>query len=136
MGICFLGVFTTTLRGNDGEIEYKKCIKLVEPYSVLLSHHQPFHLQHLQFKMIFSFELFFIITSGLLARYVISHPGEDHTAEIAQRSAYLQQAERRSLSHCADKLKARGLAQQSQLRRRGLAETLRGKQGIESGTYS
>jgi hypothetical protein len=83
--------------------------------------------------MIFSFELFSVIACALLARLVVAHPGEDHTAEIEQRSAYLQQAAKRSLGHCADVLKARGIEQRSHLRRRELAENLRERQGIAPG---
>jgi hypothetical protein len=80
-----------------------------------------------------SYELLTVLACALLARQAIAHPGHDHHAEIAQRSEYMRHAEKRSLAHCADVLKARGVAQRSHLRRRQLAETLRQKRGLAAG---
>jgi hypothetical protein len=53
-------------------------------------------------------------------------------AEYAQRGAYMAQAERRSLAHCADKFKERGIEQRSVARRQAHVERLRKKRSIEA----
>ena len=63
---------------------------------------------------------------------VIAHPGHDAKAEISQRAAYFQNAERRSLAHCADKLRERGLAQRSIARRQAMVERLRQKRSLDT----
>lgn len=67
----------------------------------------------------------------LLPATILAHPGHDVTAEVAQRSAYMAQAERRSLSHCAAKLKERGLEQRSIARRQAHVERLRKKRSLQ-----
>jgi len=83
--------------------------------------------------MLLSFELFVIVACVILARNAVAHPGHDHHAEVAQRSVYMRHAEKRSLAHCAEALKARGVEQRSHLRRRELAEALRQKRGLAAG---
>lgn len=72
-----------------------------------------------------------LFVAAFLPAAVLSHPGHDVTAEVAQRAAYMAQAERRSLSHCAAKLKERGLEQRSIARRQAHVERLRKKRSLE-----
>ena len=85
--------------------------------------------------MIFSSNLIALFTCALLVQNVVSHPGHDHAEELARRSHYMNHAARRSLSHCSDSLKARGLDKLSSLRRRELAEHLRQKRAIGAGRW-
>lgn len=64
--------------------------------------------------------------AGALAGAVIvsAHPGHDHEAELAARGAMLSRFSRRDLSHCAEKIKARGLHARSVKRRTVLAADL------------
>jgi len=55
---------------------------------------------------------------------VSAHPGEDHTHEAAERAAALNLMGKRSLSHCADKLAARGVHAQNQIRRRAFLDSV------------
>ncbi len=48
------------------------------------------------------------ITLGLAA-LAVAHPGEDHHDELEARRSFEASAERLSLRHCAEKLKARGV---------------------------
>ncbi|KAF2108095.1 Intradiol ring-cleavage dioxygenase [Lophiotrema nucula] len=73
----------------------------------------------------------FAIAAALLSTGVLAHPGHDVKAEVAQRAAYMKTAERRSLAHCAEKLKERGITQLSIARRQAAVEQLRMKGGIE-----
>jgi protocatechuate 3,4-dioxygenase beta subunit len=54
---------------------------------------------------------------------VSAHPGEDHHHEAVERRAALGSMTRRSLSHCADKLAARGIHARNEARRRALLDT-------------
>lgn len=54
----------------------------------------------------------------------LAHPGEDHTHEAAERAASLATMGKRSLSHCADKLAARGIHARNAARRRSIAHSL------------
>lgn len=62
---------------------------------------------------------------------VSAHPGHDIKAEALERRTYYDSVpvSKRSLGQCADKLKARGLAQRSHVRREAL---LAKKRGLES----
>ncbi|KAL3424687.1 hypothetical protein PVAG01_03968 [Phlyctema vagabunda] len=69
----------------------------------------------------------------LLAGFTAAHPGHDHSKEIEQRSAYLKHA-KKDLSHCAAKLKARGIEARNIARRSALAKDSRRKRGINTNT--
>ncbi|ORY12234.1 extracellular dioxygenase, partial [Clohesyomyces aquaticus] len=64
---------------------------------------------------------------------VVAHPGHDHSKEIQERTAYLTNPiHKRSLAHCAEKLKARGNDVAMAARRSAMAESLRKKRSISS----
>ena len=63
---------------------------------------------------------------------ILAHPGHDVRAEYAQRAAYMEKAERRSLAHCADALKESGIQQRSISRRKEMVEHLRTKRSLEA----
>lgn len=72
----------------------------------------------------------------LLAGIANAHPGDDHHEELMKRAEWLNQVERRGLSHCADKLEARGIQARSHQRRRELADAQRKKRSLASGEES
>ena len=72
-----------------------------------------------------------IVGAFAAAVSVSAHPGHDHTAEMAERAAALSQFARRDLSHCAEKIKARGLEARAVARRSEMISKLRKKRGIE-----
>ncbi|KAE8146763.1 extracellular dioxygenase [Aspergillus avenaceus] len=76
------------------------------------------------------------IVAGLagLASVVSAHPGHDIKAEAAERAAFLKRAplHSRSLSQCADQLRARGLEQRNIARRHQAVKNLRRTKGIQS----
>ncbi|KAI1367242.1 aromatic compound dioxygenase [Xylaria arbuscula] len=63
------------------------------------------------------------------AALVAAHPGVDHSHEILQRREFINNVKRTDLSHCAEKLKARGFEQAGIERRKALANA-RAKRGI------
>jgi len=67
----------------------------------------------------------------LLAAGVFAHLDHDSTAEMAQRAEYMASIDKRSLSHYATKLKARGNEERLIARREDLVENRRRKQSIE-----
>lgn len=76
-----------------------------------------------------------LITAVLATAAVSAHPGHDLSAELAEREAALSQYAYRDLSHCADKIRERGLEARSVARRNALVEKLqrRGNLKGESG---
>ncbi|KAL2168206.1 hypothetical protein VTG60DRAFT_265 [Thermothelomyces hinnuleus] len=82
--------------------------------------------------------LFTKAVSGLaiLAGLVASHPGHDASKEAAERRAYLQNAKRTSLAHCADKLRARGTEARNIVRRKAVVEKARQKRGLTKRDFS
>lgn len=60
----------------------------------------------------------------LLAAGASAHPGEDHAAEAVERAASLASMGRRSLSHCSEKLAARGVHARNVARRAALHNSL------------
>lgn len=73
------------------------------------------------------------IIAGALAAaaVVVAHPGHDHDAEqLARREAL--KFSKRDLSHCAAKIKARGLEARSIKRRSQLATGLLKKRHLQS----
>ncbi|KAI0490987.1 aromatic compound dioxygenase [Xylaria cf. heliscus] len=69
------------------------------------------------------------ILAASAAVLVAAHPGADHSNEILQRREFIANTKRSDLSHCAAQLKARGVEQRSNLRRKALAEA-RSKRGF------
>ncbi|KAF2144677.1 uncharacterized protein K452DRAFT_325182 [Aplosporella prunicola CBS 121167] len=65
------------------------------------------------------------VLSLLAASTVVAHPGHDHKAEAMERAAYFSKAERRSLEHCSEKLKARGTEEKMIARRHAMHQQLR-----------
>ncbi|KAF2018155.1 protocatechuate 3,4-dioxygenase beta subunit [Aaosphaeria arxii CBS 175.79] len=68
----------------------------------------------------------------LVAQEAIAHPGEsaaEHAQEIAERNAYFK-THKRSLAHCAEKLKARGNDAAMHARRSAMVDGLRKKRSI------
>lgn len=74
-----------------------------------------------------------VVAATLLAGNVLAHPGHDHSAEIAQRAAFMKSSSRRDLSQCAGKMEARGLAARSVARRQAKMESARQKRNIATG---
>lgn len=71
---------------------------------------------------------------ALAATCAVAHPGHDHSEEMAVRRDFLAN-NKRSLAHCTDTLKARGVKERALKRRIEIAEKLREKRGIVS-TFS
>jgi hypothetical protein len=68
---------------------------------------------------------------ALLAGLVAAHPGHNIAQEAAERRAYLSSVKRTSLSHCADKLRARGTEARNIARRQALVHSAREKRGLK-----
>lgn len=62
-----------------------------------------------------------------LATLAAAHPGEDHHDELQQRRSFEAGAERLSLRHCAEQLKARGITDRNIKRRTALIQEHRQK---------
>ncbi|EKD16062.1 extracellular dioxygenase [Drepanopeziza brunnea f. sp. 'multigermtubi' MB_m1] len=71
-----------------------------------------------------------LIAAAALASNVVAHPGHDIQEEIAERAAFMQFA-KKDLSHCAAKLKARGMDKSNVARRAALARNARKKRSIQ-----
>jgi hypothetical protein len=69
------------------------------------------------------------VVSGLavLSGLATAHPGHDLTQEIAERRDFLSSVKRADLSHCADKLAARGVDKRNVARRQAYIEKARAK---------
>jgi hypothetical protein len=74
------------------------------------------------------------IAAAILAASVTAHPGHDHAAEMAERAAFTKFS-KRDLSHCAEKIKARGIEQRAIARRAATAKSMREKRGMVGGMY-
>ena len=72
-----------------------------------------------------------VLAASMLAGNVLAHPGEDHTHEMAERAAFTKFS-KKDLSHCADKIKARGLEARALARRAATAEKARQKRGLST----
>jgi hypothetical protein len=72
------------------------------------------------------------LVGALAAAFVSAHPGEDPAVELAEREAALSQFARRDLSHCAEKIKARGLEKRSIARRSALVNKLQKRGNLQS----
>jgi sulfur relay (sulfurtransferase) complex TusBCD TusD component (DsrE family) len=66
------------------------------------------------------------IVSGaaLFSGFVAAHPGHDIKQEIAERREFLKTTKRADLSHCSEKLKARGVEKRNIARRTAMAKAL------------
>jgi len=62
-----------------------------------------------------------------LAALAAAHPGEDHHDELEARRSFEASAERLSVRHCAETLKARGVTERNIKRRSALIEEHRRK---------
>ncbi|KAK2035616.1 aromatic compound dioxygenase [Colletotrichum zoysiae] len=72
------------------------------------------------------------VATGLaLLSSVVAHPGHDITEEIVERRAFLSSVKRANLSHCADKLAARGLTARNIARRAAQVQYARQKRNIK-----
>lgn len=72
------------------------------------------------------------IAAAILASNVIAHPGQSSLElrqEMAERAEFLKHS-KKDLSHCAAKMKARGLEQRAVARRAAIAKTERKKRSI------
>ncbi|KAI0529996.1 aromatic compound dioxygenase [Xylaria digitata] len=67
----------------------------------------------------------------LLSGSALAHPGHDLTQEIAERREFLGSVKRADLSHCADKLAARGVSKRNVARRTATIEEARAKRGLK-----
>lgn len=65
------------------------------------------------------------------AASVSAHPGHDISEELAEREAALSQFAYRDLSHCAEKIRARGLETRNVARRNALVEQLQKKANLK-----
>ena len=70
-----------------------------------------------------------LAVAAVLATSVSAHPGHDVRHEIEARAAFMTNS-KRDLSHCAAKMKARGLDQSSIQRRAAIAKAERKKRGL------
>lgn len=73
-----------------------------------------------------------LVAAAFLASNVVAHPGHDIRAEMAERAAFMQTS-KRDLSHCAAKMKARGLDKRTVARRAAMAKDARKKRSIAAG---
>lgn len=73
-----------------------------------------------------------ITVVAALASNAFAHPGHDPQDEVKQRAAFFEDVPHaaRDLSHCAAKLKARGVHEATIKRRAALAKELREKSGL------
>jgi hypothetical protein len=69
------------------------------------------------------------VTAALIASNAVAHPGHDMRTEIAERAAFMQTS-KRDLSHCAAKMKIRGIENGNVARRTALAKNPRKKRSI------
>ncbi|KAG9229497.1 Intradiol ring-cleavage dioxygenase [Amylocarpus encephaloides] len=69
------------------------------------------------------------IVAALVAGAAVAHPGHDHSKEIAERAEFMKHS-KKDLSHCAAKMKARGLEANAIARRNAKAQQARKKRNI------
>jgi hypothetical protein len=73
-----------------------------------------------------------LLVGALAVSFVSAHPGHDPAVELAEREAALSQFARRDLSHCAEKIKARGLEARAVARRNALVTELQKRGNLKS----
>ncbi|KAH7403122.1 Intradiol ring-cleavage dioxygenase [Cadophora sp. MPI-SDFR-AT-0126] len=71
------------------------------------------------------------VAALILVADVLAHPGDDHSHEIAEIAAFTKLS-KKDLSHCAKKLKARGIEQRATARRAATAQKARQKRGLST----
>lgn len=69
-----------------------------------------------------------------MASSVLAHPGHDTRHEIDERAAFMKNS-KRDLSHCAAKMKARGLEARAIQRRAAIVKGTREKRGLSTSEY-
>lgn len=72
------------------------------------------------------------LITALVAGLATAHPGHSVAEELQERREFMATTKARDLSHCAAKLKARGLEAQNVARRAELIEAARAKRGLKS----
>lgn len=72
-----------------------------------------------------------VLAAAILAGTAAAHPGHSVTQELRERKEFLSTAKARDLSHCAAKLKSRGVEARNTARRADLLEAARAKRGIK-----
>ncbi|KAL4948391.1 Intradiol ring-cleavage dioxygenase [Aspergillus filifer] len=79
----------------------------------------------------------FLVGLAGLSSIASAHPGHDVKAEAAERAAFLKNVpiQGRSLSHCSEKLKARGVAETNVARRESAVQQLREKNRHTNSRY-
>lgn len=99
------------------------CVQKPFPVGSLLNRQITLFNMHVQ-------QTFLVLAA--LTTTIFAHPGADIQEEIQERAAYLKQTPHvpRDLSHCAAKLKARGIEKATIERRAAKAKALREKKGI------
>lgn len=75
-----------------------------------------------------------VVASAFVASSVLAHPGHDTRHEIKERAAFMKNS-KRDLSHCAAKMKARGLEARAIQRRAAIAKSTREKRGLSTSEY-
>lgn len=68
---------------------------------------------------------------AVLVGLASAHPGHDVAQEAAERREFLANAKRTDLSHCAEKLRARGIEAKNIARRKAQVEEARRKRNIK-----
>lgn len=94
----------------------------------------PLHSVHPSYKLSFQTMHFFstlVVASAFVATSVLAHPGHDTRHEIEERAAFMKNS-KRDLSHCAAKMKARGLEARAVQRRAAVAKSTREKRGLST----
>ncbi|KAH7320576.1 putative extracellular dioxygenase [Stachybotrys elegans] len=72
----------------------------------------------------------FLTLVALVAGRVEAHPGHDLTEEFMERRSFVNSVSQVSLSHCADKLRARGVEDRNVARRAAALEAARARRGL------
>ena len=75
-----------------------------------------------------------VVASAFVASGVLAHPGHDTRHEIEERAAFMKNS-KRDLSHCAAKMKARGIEARAVQRRAAIAKSTREKRGLSTSEY-
>ncbi|KAH8177593.1 dioxygenase domain-containing protein [Sarocladium implicatum] len=72
-----------------------------------------------------------LLATTALAGFVLGHPGHDPTEEMMERREFIQKLGRSDLSHCTDKLAARGVTARNAARRAAAVQAAREKRGLK-----
>lgn len=75
-----------------------------------------------------------LVAATALVSNVLAHPGHDIQEEIAERAAFMQFA-KKDLTHCAAKMKARGMDRSNVARRAVMVKNARNKRSIAEGAF-